>query len=196
MNTIVTTVTIMSSVTIVTIMTTVTPSCPPDSRLAGVSLSLPPAVLSVVAGVVSVQRGALAAVHTIAVVVIVTIDVATISHGVTIVETVLTIGAPIVSVSVTGRVAVGPCPVSAGVPVLYARHPGAVVVTDGLARAAPGPRHHVVPVHVVALRHAGRLAVGPRARLRFGWWNWLVDGRLGRRQWLVVRVPVGREKLI
>ena len=99
-----------------------------------------------------------------------------------------------ISIGVGGGGVVGA--VGAGITVLYARHPGAVVVTDGLARAAPGPRHHVVPVHVVALRHAGRLAVGPGARLRFGWWNWLVDGRLGRRQWLVVRVPVGTEKLI
>ena len=51
------------------------------------------------------------------------------------------------------------------------------------------PGHHVVPVHVVGLGHAGRLARGPAEGLRLGRRHGLVDAGLGRRQWLVVRIP-------
>ena len=168
--------------------------------------------MAVVAGVVPVEGGALAAVHPVAVHVIVPVHVAIGvrvaigRHAVVAIVAIMTImtivtidPGPRVPVSGLGggggRVAGGA--VGGGVPVVYARHAAAVVVRAGVrvvglllgGGRGLAPGHHVVPVHVVGLGHARRLARGPAEGLRLGRRHGLVDAGLGRRQWLVVRIP-------
>lgn len=94
-----------------------------------------------------------------------------------------------IAIGVSGRGVVGPH--SAGIPVLYARHPGGVIVVDslGVVLLSPSPglaRVHVVPVHVVGLGHTRRLAVRATEGFWLGRRHGFVDASLGRRQWLVV----------
>ena len=143
--------------------------------------------MTIVAGVVSVQRGALATVHPIVIIVIVTIGQAlvTIAH--------VTIAMTIDSAGAVTIVTIG-----AGIPVLNACHPGTVVVRHcaGVLRLVIGIAGggDVVAVHVVGLRgHAVRswwLAGAPREWLGFRRRHWLVHTGLGRGQRVVVRISV------
>ena len=94
-----------------------------------------------------------------------------------------------VAIGVGGGGVVGPH--GTGITVLYPRHPGGVIVVDslGVVLLSPCPglaSVHVVPVHVVGLRHTRGLAVGATEWFWLGRRHGFVDASLGRRQWLVV----------